>query len=119
MDNWDLLGYRYQRIVDEFIEAVLDGMELGDMERNVMGVVLLLDADANTLERLPEWLDSVSTLMPAESDFLTEMSGKLYPIGSALLAENLALSPEGSEIRRAFDACLWEMAPFVSRGAGQ
>lgn len=136
MDNWKVLAHHHRRVVDDFIESMLDETGVDGVERNVMGVALrrevearlvpelsavmalLLEADADALRRLPEWLDSVSALMPVESEFLAEMGRLVDPAEAALLAENLVLSPGESEIRRAFDACLWEMAPFATRGAG-
>ena len=126
----------HRRVVDESIEAVLNELDLGDLERNVVGVelreeveerlvpgmaavlALLLEADCRALnESLPEWLDRVSTLLPSESRFLAEM-GRCLDLGRyELRAENL-WDARPSEVRRAFDVHLWEIAPFVSRGSG-
>ena len=136
MDNWKVLAHHYRRVVDDFIESMLDETGVDGVERNVVGVALrrevetvlvpglsavmalLLEADADALARLPEWLDRVSSVMPPESEFLTEMGRRVDPAGVALIEENLLLLPGESEIRRAFDACLWEMAPFATRSAG-
>ena len=132
MENWDLLARHHQRVVDEFIESVLNGLDVGDLERNVVGVAIRREveielvpglaavqalfhaADAATLGRgLPEWLDRVSAVMPADSDFLAEMGRLVDPAGNDFLEEDLGLLPGGSEVRRTFDAHLWEMAPLV------
>ena len=136
METWDLLAHFHHRVVDQFIESVLDQMDIDDLERNVLGVALRREletglvpgltaiqavfhaADAETLGKLPEWLDRVSSVMPAESAFMTEMGRYLGPAGYDLQAESLGLMPGQSEARRSFDAHLWEMAPCVSRGAG-
>ena len=133
MPEWDVLARHHRRTVDDFIEAVLDGMDLAGVERNVAGaalrsevetrlvpgltavLVLLLEADADVLERLPGWLDLVSTVMPTESDFLTEVGRQLDPAGFALREENLALLLGESLAGRDFRNCLWEMAPVVDR----
>ena len=133
MDNWNVLARHHRRVVGDFIDAVLDGMDLGETERNVLGTALrrevetglvpgllvvdalLLEAEADTLGRLPGWLDRVQTVLPAESEFLTEMGRRLDPEGATLLTENLRLLPEQSEARRMFEAHLWEMAPVVDR----
>ena len=133
METWDLLARHHRQAVGRFIESVLDGLDLGDLERNVLGVALrrevesvfvpelsavmalLLEVDARALARLPEWLDRVTSVMPAESEFLTEMGRRVDPAGAALVEESLRLLPGESEARRVFEAHLWEMAPVVSR----
>ena len=133
METCELLARHHRRALDQFMEAVLDGTGLDGVERNVLGMAfrrevetvlvpgltavlaLLLDADASTLERLPEWLDGVSALMPVESEFLTEMGRRVDPVGASLVEEGLGLLPGESEVRRTFDAHLWEMAPAVNR----
>ena len=120
-------------MVDDFIESVLDAADLEGVERNVVGVALrreveeglvpaltavtalLLEADADALEQLPEWLDGVQAVLPAESEFLTEMGRRVDPEGAALLTENLGFLPGESEVRRMFEARLWELAPMMDR----
>ena len=133
METWDLLARHHRRALDEFIEAVLDGMDLDGVERNVMGVALrsevenrlapglfavaalLLEADADALGQLPAWLDRVQTVLPADAEFLTEMGRRVDPEGAELLAENLRLLPGESEASRTFTDCVWEIAPAVDR----
>ena len=133
MDTSAILALHHQQIVDEFIEGVLDRMDLTDLERNVVGVMLRREvqeelvpglvavqalfhaADAETLgKELPEWLERASSVMPADVEFLAEMGRRLDPDGDGLLDENLGIRPAESEIRRSFEAHLWEMAPLVS-----
>ena len=131
METWDFLARQHRRVVDEFIESVLDEWTcgMGQVERNVLGVALrgeietrlvpellavhalLLGADAEILGRIPEWLDRVSTALPADAEFLKEMGHLLDPVGYQVLEENLALRPGESETVRAFTVYLWEMAP--------
>ena len=132
MEQWELLARHHRQIVDRFIESLLDGLDLGDLQRNVMGVVLRREvemelvpgivaiqavfhaADAAVLgTELPEWLDRVSAVMPADSDFLAEMGRLVDPAGNDFLEEDLGLLPGESEFRRAFDVHLWEIAPLV------
>ena len=132
-ENWELLARHHRRVVDEFIESVLGQMDLGDLEHNVLGVALrravetelvpglvavqavFQAADAETLGNgLPVWLDRVSSVIPADSEFLTEMGRRLDPAGYDLLEQNLAALPGQSGVRRAFEAHLWEMAPLVN-----
>ena len=135
METWDLLARHHRRVVDHFIEDMLDAMDLDGVERNVLGVALrrevetvlvpgltavlalLLEADADALARLPEWLDRVSSVMPAESGFLTEMGRRVDPAGALLVEEGLGLLPGESLARREFRNCLWELVPCVSRAA--
>ena len=133
MEQWELLARHHRRVVNEFIEALLDEMDLGDLERNVLGVTLraeveaqlvpgllavhalLLEVDALVLsEDLPEWLYRVSSVVPAEARFLAEMGRRVDPAEYELLGENLGLLPGESEALRAFEAHLWEMAPLVN-----
>ena len=134
METREYLARQHRRVVDEFIESVLDEWtcDMGDLERNVLGVVLrqeietrlvpgllavdalLLGADAETLGRIPEWLDRVQVPLPAEAEFFTEMVRLLDPVRSSLLEENLALRPGESVPSRVFSDCLWEMAPLAS-----
>ena len=72
--------------------------------------------DAATLSReLPQWLDQVSSALPAESEFVGELGRRLDPFGYDLLDENLGIGTGESEVRRAFVARLWEIAPCVPR----
>ena len=76
MKNGDVLARHHGRVISEFVESVLDALNLTDLERNIVGVAiraeteerlvpglyavaaLLLDADARVLgEGLPEWLE--------------------------------------------------------------
>ena len=133
MEQWELLARHHRRVVNEFIEAVLEELDLGDLERNVLGVALRREvetslvpslvaiqavfhaADAGTLGKdLPEWLEQVSSAMPAESGFFTEMGRRLDPVGAGLLDENLGIRAGESEVGRAFETHLWEMTPSVS-----
>ena len=133
MDNWKVLARHHRRGVDDFIEVVLDGMDLDGVERNVMGVAfrpevetrlalrlfavaaLLLEADADALARLPEWLDRVQAVLPAESEFLTDMGRRVDSAGAVLVEENLGLLPGESLAAREFRGCLWELATVVDR----
>ena len=99
METSEILARHHRRVVDLFIESVLDELDLGDLERNVMGLAireevetglvpgltavlsLLLDADVETLGRLPGWLECASAAMPAEVEFLAEMGRCLGPCG--------------------------------------
>ena len=134
MDQWEFLARHHRRVVDQFIESALDDLGLGGVERNVVGVALRREvetglvpgltaiqavfhaADAATLGKsLPEWLDRVSSALPAESEFLAEMGRCLDPVGYDLLETNLGLQGSESEARRVFEAHLWEMAPSVPK----
>ena len=136
MEQWELLSRHHRRVVNEFIEAVLDEFNLTDLERNVLGVALRREvetglvpslvaiqavfhaADAGTLgQDLPEWLDLVSSVMPAEAAFLAEMGRRVDPVVCDLLDENLGIRPGESEVRKSFESHLWELAPCVSKGA--
>ena len=133
MDERGFLASRHRAVVDEFIEAVVEewACDMGQVERNVLGVVLrqevetrlvpellalhalLLGADAETLARLPGWLDRVSTAPPADAEFFTEIGRLLDPVGYQVLEENLALPPGESETSRVFTDFLWDMASVV------
>ena len=95
-----MLSRHHRRVVDDFIEGVLNELDLGDMERNIMGMAIrrevetglvpglaaiqavFHDADSATLGRcLPEWLDQVSSVIPLETEFLTDMGRCLDPAG--------------------------------------
>ena len=134
METSEILARHHRQIVDRFIESVLDGMDLGDLERNVVGLAIRREieaelapgivaiqavfhaADAETLgTALPRWLEGVTSVMPAESDFLVEMGRRLDPAGVTLLDENLGIRVGESEVARAFEARLWEMAPCLPR----
>ena len=56
--------------------------------------------------------------MRAEKEFTTEMGRRLDPSGYDLFEDDLGLLQGESEVRRAFEAHIWEMAPCVSRGDG-
>ena len=129
METRDFLACHHRRVVDECIRAVLDELacDMGDLERNIVGVALrqevetrlapellavyslLLGVDAETLARLPEWLDRVQAPLPGDVEFLTKMGRWLDPARSQALAENSGLLPGESEAARAFTDCLWEM----------
>ena len=132
-----MLVRHHQMVVDRFIESVLDELDLGNLKRNVLGVALRREietelvpglaavqsvfhaADAETLGKgLPDWLDRVSSVLPAESEYLAEMGRRLDPDGAALLDENLGLRAGESEVRRAFEAHLWDMAPRLPSRVG-
>ncbi len=49
---------------------------------------LLLEADVGALRRLPEWLELVQTPLPADAEFLSDMTGRLDPVGYEVLSEN-------------------------------
>ena len=136
METRDYLARQHRRVVTEFIESVLDQLDLGDLDRNVLGVALRREletelvpglvavqavfhaADAETLGKgLPEWLDRVSSVMPAESAFMTEMGRQADPAGYDLLVENLGVRSGESEVRGVFEAHLWEVAPSIRRAA--
>ena len=136
METSEFLALHHRRLVDAFIEAVLEELDLGDLERNVVGVAIRREvemelvpgivaiqavfhaADAETLgTALPRWLEGVTSVMPAESDFLVEMGRRLDPVGVTLLDENLGIRAGESEVARAFENYLWEMAPCVSKEA--
>ena len=109
MEASEILACHQRRLVDEFIEGVLEELDLGDLERNVVGVALRREvetglvpgivaiqavfhaADAKTLGKgLPDWLDRVSSVMPSDAEFLTEMGRVVDPAGYDLLDENVA-----------------------------
>ena len=49
---------------------------------------LLLEADVGALRRLPERLELVQTPLPADAEFLSDMTGRLDPVGYEVLSEN-------------------------------
>ena len=102
-------------------ELDLDGA--GDLQQNVVGVALRWEvesgqvpgvvaiqavfraADAEVLGRkLPEWLERVSSVIPAESGFLTVMGRQVDPVGCKFLDESLGLLAGGYEVRKVFEA---------------
>ena len=134
MEKSEILACHHQALVDRFVESVLDELDLGDLERNVLGVALRREvetglvpglvaiqavfhaADGATLGKvLPEWLDCVSSTLPAEAQFLSEMGRRLDPSWADSVEVNLVLRPGESEVRRSFESHLWEMAPCVPR----
>ena len=122
----EILARHHRRAVEEFIESMLDELDLdgaGDLEQNVVEVALRREvetglvpgqaaiqavfraADAEVLGRkLPEWLERVSSVIPAESEFLTVMGRQVDPVGYKFLDENLGLLAGGYEVRRVFEA---------------
>ena len=134
MEGEEFLASRHREVVTEFIDAVLGGWacDMGQVERNILEVALrvevetrlvpgllaihalLLKADAETLARLPAWLDWVSTALLGDAEFLTEMGRVLDPARSALLEEDAVLLPGESAASRTFTDCLWSMAPGIS-----
>ena len=125
MEPSDFLARHHRRVVDEFIESVLDELDLGDLERNVVGVMLRREVQEELVpglaavqalfhaaetamlrKELPDWLERVSSVIPAESEFLAEMGRCLDPRGAGLLDESLGIRPGESEVRRSFDAHL-------------
>ena len=133
MDEREFLASRHREVVTEFIDAVVEGWagDMGDLERNILGVALrqeietmlvpgllavdalLLGADAETLGRIPEWLDRVQTPLTLDRDFFEEMARRLDPTGYEALEESLGLRPGESAASRAFTDCLWSMAPGI------
>ena len=133
MGESGFLASAHRRVVDEFICAVVEEWagDMGQVERNLLGVALrgeietrlvpellalhalLLGADAETLGRIPEWLDRVQTQLPSDAGFLTEMGRRVDPVAYEVLEENLALRPGESATARAFTDFLWSMTPSV------
>ena len=133
MDRSGFLAAAHRRVVDEFIEVVLDDQagNMGDMERNVLGVVLrsevetrlapellaihalLLGADGKILAQLPEWLDLTSVSLPSDAGFFNEMSRRLDPVAYEVLEENLSLLPGESSSARTYTDCLWSVVQAV------
>ena len=64
---------------------------------------------------LPEWLEQASSVMPENAEFFTEMGQRVDPAEYDLLVGNLGLRLGESEVRRAFEAYLWEMGPCLPR----
>ena len=134
METSEILARYHQRVVEEFIESVLDELDLGDLERNVLGLAIRREvevglvpgivaiqavfhaADAGTLgKELPRWLERASSVMPGELEFMADMGRCLDPAGYDLMDENLGLRPGASEVGRAFENWMWEIAPTVNR----
>ena len=98
MDRFGFLASAHRRVVDEFIEVVLDDLagDVGDVERNVLGVALrqevetwlapellaihalLLGADGGTLAELPEWLELTSVIIGCREPHVLEQSSRFY-----------------------------------------
>lgn len=137
MDRREYLARQHRRVVDEFILAVVEEWAGNQsiLEQNLLGSLLrseledrlvpallavdalLMKADAQVLGKdLPEWLNQVSTVLPAEAEFLSEMGRRVDPVGSGLLEENSVLSTGESLASRAFVDHLWEMAPLIRTG---
>lgn len=134
METSEILARYHRRVVEEFIESVLDELGLGDLERNVLGLAIRREieaglvpgivaiqavfhaADAGTLgKELPRWLERTSSVMPEESEFMADMGRCLDPAGYDLMNENLGLRPGESEVRRVFENWMSEIAPTVKR----
>ena len=134
METSEILALHHRQIVDRFIESALAEMDLTDLERNVAGVALRREvetglvpglvavqaafhaADAVVLgKELPEWLDRVSSVIPLESQFFTEMGRALDSAGYDLMVENLGLRDGESEVSRVFESNLCEIAPCLPR----
>ena len=134
METSEILALHHRQIVDRFIESALTEMDLTDLERNVAGVALRREvetglvpglvavqaafhaADAVVLgKELPEWLDRVSSVIPLESQFFTEMGRALDSAGYDLMVENLGLRDGESEVSRVFESNLCEIAPCLPR----
>ena len=94
METSEFLVRHHRRVVDEFIEGVLNKLDLGDLERNVLGVALRREvqmelvpgiaaiqavfhaADAETLGKgLPEWLDRVTSVLSLDSNSCRRWDG--------------------------------------------
>ena len=45
METSEILARHHRRVVEEFIESVLDELDLGDLERNVLGVAIRRDVE--------------------------------------------------------------------------
>ncbi len=137
MESEQVLAGECRRMVDEFIAGVLDDMELGDLERNILGVALrvevearllpgfavvmalLLQADSGVLGKdLPTWLDRVQEVIPGDADSFAETGRCLDSAGSALLEENLGLLPGESVAVSMFKSSLWSVAPLMGKASG-
>ena len=112
METSKFLARHHLRLVNQFIESVLDEVDLGDLERNVVGVALHREVETELVPgivatqavfhaagaavlggHLSEWLARVSSVIPAESAFLTEMGQQVDPVGYDLLTENWGSGP--------------------------
>ena len=130
------LAGEHRRVVDRFIEGAADVLAegLSIAERNqheinlrfqvetqlVPGLLavnaLLLGSSPGALEKdLPEWIERVSTLLPEEAAFLTEVGKTVDSSSYGLLAENLGLSPDQCLAVEVFQAHLLGMAPFLAK----
>ena len=98
MDRFGFLASAHRRVVDEFIEVVLDDLagDVGDVERNVLGVALrqevetwlapellaihalLFGVDGGTLAELPEWLELTSVIIGCREPHVLEQSSRFY-----------------------------------------
>ena len=134
MESREFLAHHHRVLVDQFIESLLDELGPGDLERNIVGLALRREvetglvpglvavqavfhaSDASVLgHELPDWLEQVSSTLPAEAGFADEIGRRLDPAGAELIDENLGLRPGESEVRRSFESHLWEMAPGVPK----
>ena len=52
METSVLLAGHHRRVVDEFIESVLDELNLGNLERNVVGVALRREVETGLVPGL-------------------------------------------------------------------
>ena len=69
--------------------ACTDCMGPSPSARGLLTVdALLLEADVGALRRLPERLELVQTPLPADAEFLSDMTGRLDPVGYEVLSEN-------------------------------
>ena len=130
------LAGEHRRVVDRFIEDAADVLAegLSVAERNQFEIrlrfqvesqlvpsllavnALLLGSSSGALEKdLPEWIERVSTLLPAEAAFLTEAGRGVDPLSYSLLSENLGLSQDRCLGVEVFRAHLQGMAPFLAK----
>ena len=52
METPEFLARHHQRVVGDFIEGLLDRMDLGDLERNVLGVALRREVETELVPGL-------------------------------------------------------------------
>ena len=89
--GWARLACHHRRVVTEFIEAVLDEWagDLADVERNLPGVALRPEVETRLV---PGLLTVDALLLEADVGALTrslsEMAGRLDPVGYEVLSEN-------------------------------
>ena len=121
-------------MVDEFIKGVLNKLDLGDLERNVPwggappggsdvagawdrcnpgGFSCRECGDTGKGPARVAGPGDVGVVLGLE--FLSKMGRSLDTAKYELLDENLGLRGGESEVRRVFEAHLWELAPYVSR----